>query len=103
MAATARPSEGANHTNGGQPTMTHRKQTTALDEIGELLAEQGFDVLADALSEDQSRVPTRSMPPGGSRSDPRRPPNTAIFMTQRLFVDSTILPGPMDSLSGPVV
>ena len=29
--------------------MTHRMQTTALDEIGELLAEQGFDGLADAL------------------------------------------------------
>jgi putative transposase len=29
--------------------MTHQMQTTALDEIGELLAEQGFDGLADAL------------------------------------------------------
>ena len=29
--------------------MTHQLQTTALDEIGELLAEQGFDGLADAL------------------------------------------------------
>ena len=29
--------------------MTHPMQTTALDEIGELLAEQGFDGLADAL------------------------------------------------------
>ena len=29
--------------------MTHHMQTTALDEIGELLAEQGFDGLADAL------------------------------------------------------
>ena len=29
--------------------MTHQVQTTALDEIGELLAEQGFDGLADAL------------------------------------------------------
>lgn len=29
--------------------MTHRMQTTALDEIGQLLAEQGFDGLADAL------------------------------------------------------
>src|SRR5436305_6322905 len=29
--------------------MTHQMQTTALDEIGELLADQGFDGLADAL------------------------------------------------------
>ena len=29
--------------------MTHQMQTTALDEIGQLLAEQGFDGLADAL------------------------------------------------------
>jgi putative transposase len=29
--------------------MTHRLQTTALDEIGQLLAEKGFDGLADAL------------------------------------------------------
>src|SRR4051812_37771615 len=29
--------------------MTHQVQTTALDEIGELLAERGFDGLADAL------------------------------------------------------
>jgi len=29
--------------------MTHQTQTTALDEIGQLLAEQGFDGLADAL------------------------------------------------------
>jgi putative transposase len=29
--------------------MTHQDQTTALDQIGELLAEQGFDGLADAL------------------------------------------------------
>lgn len=29
--------------------MTHHVQTTALDEIGELLAERGFDGLADAL------------------------------------------------------
>jgi putative transposase len=29
--------------------MTHQLQTTALDEIGQLLAEQGFDGLADAL------------------------------------------------------
>ena len=29
--------------------MTHPMQTTALDEIGELLADQGFDGLADAL------------------------------------------------------
>src|SRR4051812_4118896 len=29
--------------------MTHQMQTTALDQIGELLAEQGFDGLADAL------------------------------------------------------
>ena len=29
--------------------MTHHDQTTALDQIGELLAEQGFDGLADAL------------------------------------------------------
>src|SRR5438309_6823802 len=29
--------------------MTHHMQTTALDEIGQLLAEQGFDGLADAL------------------------------------------------------
>jgi hypothetical protein len=29
--------------------MTHQDQTTALDPIGELLAEQGFDGLADAL------------------------------------------------------
>src|SRR3954470_9681657 len=29
--------------------MTHHDQTTALDEIGELLAERGFDGLADAL------------------------------------------------------
>ena len=29
--------------------MTHHRQTTALDEIGQLLAEQGFDGLADAL------------------------------------------------------
>ena len=29
--------------------MTHLTQTTALDEIGQLLAEQGFDGLADAL------------------------------------------------------
>ena len=29
--------------------MTHQMQTTALDEIRELLAEQGFDGLADAL------------------------------------------------------
>ena len=29
--------------------MTHHMQTTALDEIGELLAERGFDGLADAL------------------------------------------------------
>ena len=29
--------------------MTHRMQTTALDQIGQLLADQGFDGLADAL------------------------------------------------------
>ena len=29
--------------------MTHLMQTTALDEIGQLLADQGFDGLADAL------------------------------------------------------
>ena len=29
--------------------MTHQMQPTALDEIGQLLAEQGFDGLADAL------------------------------------------------------
>ena len=29
--------------------MTHPMQTTALDEIGQLLAEQGFDGLADAM------------------------------------------------------
>lgn len=29
--------------------MTHQMQTTALDEIGQLLADQGFDGLADAL------------------------------------------------------
>src|SRR5947209_18016257 len=29
--------------------MTHQMQTTALDEIGKLLAEQGFDGLTDAL------------------------------------------------------
>jgi transposase-like protein len=29
--------------------MTHQMRTTALDEIGQLLAEQGFDGLADAL------------------------------------------------------
>lgn len=47
--ATAGPLEGANRTKGDRPTITHQLQTTALDEIGELLAEQGFDGLADAL------------------------------------------------------
>jgi hypothetical protein len=47
--ATAGPLEGANRHQGRRPTMTHHVQPTAPDEIGQLLAEQGFDGLADAL------------------------------------------------------
>jgi hypothetical protein len=47
--ATAGPLESANHHQGRRPTITHQLQATALDEIGELLADQGFDGLADAL------------------------------------------------------
>ena len=37
-------------TQGDRPTMTHHMQNNALDQIGELLAEQGFDGMAQAIA-----------------------------------------------------
>ncbi len=41
---------GANQTQGDRPTITHHDQSTAFDQITELLAEHGFDGLAQAVT-----------------------------------------------------